>query len=99
MCNGDMLVGSTVGTVFAVGGYWSGTPLDHTSTSVVHGYRFDKQTLNQNGPVTTVTSGFVTNDWNIPVDDIENFQNGDLVLIYNGTTQGCLLYTSDAADE
>jgi len=95
MCNGDMLVGSTVGTVFAVGGYWSGTPLDHTSTSVVHGYRFDKQTLNQNGPVTTVTAGFVTNDWNIPVDDIENFQNGDLVLIYNGTTQGEIILITD----
>ena len=97
MCNGDMSVGTTVGTVFAVGGYWNGTPLQHTAeTSVVHGYRFDKQTLNaQTGPITTVTSGFVVDDWNIPVDDITAFQNGDLVLIYSGTTQGEIILITD----
>ena len=97
MCNGDMSVGSTVGTVFAIGGYWSGTPIAHTKgTSVVHGYRFDKQTLNAvNGPISTVSVGFTVDDWNIPVDDKTAFQKGDLVLIYSNTQAEIILLTDD----
>ena len=96
MCNGDTLTGSTVGTVFAIGGYWNGTPLAHTKgTSVVHGYRLDKQTMQTGGPITAVTSGFIVDDWNIPVDSIANFQNGDLVLIYSGTTQAEVILITD----
>ena len=97
MCNGDMSVGSTVGTVFAIGGYWSGTPIAHTKeTSVVHGYRFDKQTLNAvNGPISQVSVGFTLDDWNIPIDDKTAFQKGDLVLIYSTTQAEIILLTDD----
>ena len=74
--------------MFAVGGYWSGTPVAHnTTTSVVQSYRFDKFTLNPGGPVTTVSVGFTVDDFNIPVASITPFAKGDLLLIYNGSTQ------------
>ena len=47
------------------------------------------------GPITAVTSGFIVDDWNIPVDSIANFQNGDLVLIYSGTTQAEVILITD----
>ena len=97
MCNGDMSVGSTVGTVFAIGGYWSGTAVAHTkATSVVHGYRFDKQTINAiNGPISTVSNAFTVDDWNIPIADKTAFTKGDLVLIYSNTQAEIILLTAD----
>lgn len=88
VCNGDVTIGTTVGSVFAIGGYWSGTPVAHnTTTSVVQSYRFDKFTLNAGGPVTTVSAGFTVDDFDIPVASITPFAKGDLLLIYNGSTQ------------
>jgi hypothetical protein len=96
MCNGDMTVGSVRGTTFGVGQYWGSTGIAHTKTSVVHSYRFRKETLNaQDGPISTVSVGFTTDDWNIPIDDLTGFSKGDLVLIYSGSTQGEIILVTD----
>jgi hypothetical protein len=96
MCNGDMTVGSIIGTAFGIGQYWGSTGIAHTESSVVHGYRFRKETLNPaTGPISIVSVGFTVDDWDIPVDDLTGFAKGDLVLIYTGSTQGEIIRITD----
>ena len=85
VCNGDTIIGTTQGAVFAHGGWWSSTPIDHTvEDSIVYGYRFSKFTLNIGGPISSVSVGFTVDDVNIPVDDISVFQKGDMIAVYDG---------------
>jgi len=58
-------------------------------TDVVHVYRWDPETAQQNGPSTTIAANQNTGQVfastpNIPVNNIDPFQKGDLCLIYDG---------------
>ena len=88
MCNGDTLIGSTQGTVFAVAEYWGYPAVSHTLTGVIQTYRYDKFTLQSNGPITTVAVAFTNNDTQIPIaGNHEAFSVGDLIMIQNGSTE------------
>ena len=93
-------MGSTQGTVFAVAEYWGYSPVAHTTTSVIQTYRYDKFTLNANGPNTTISVAFTNNDTQIPIaGNHEAFSVGDLVMIQNGSTEMEIIQLTSAATQ
>ncbi len=87
ICSGDTVIGSRSGKVFAVGGYFSSTPLTHDGNSVVTLYQHDPQTKQAVGPITTLATGINAGEFNIPISsNISAFSKGDLVAIYTANT-------------
>jgi hypothetical protein len=88
LCNGDTLMGSTQGTVFALADYWGSTAVAHTTTSVVQTYRYDKWTLQADGPITTASAAFTNNDTAIPIaGNNAAFSVGDLIMVQDGSNE------------
>ena len=97
ICNGDTQIGNTVGTVFALSEYWGSSAVAHTTSSVVQSYRFDKFTLQNGGPITTVAVGYTSADNNIPISgNHEAFSVGDLVLVYDAANEMEIIQVTSA---
>ena len=100
-CTGDAVFGSKYATVFAIGAFYGSTAAAHTTSTPVYVYTRDPFSKNAGGPGTTLSNSITaafnggaapradgTNIFfDIPVNSIAGFNAGDLVLIYNGTTQ------------
>ena len=100
LCNGDTLMGSTQGTVFAVAEYWGYAAVSHTLTSVIQTYRYDKFTLQTNGPITTVAVAFTNADTQIPIaGNHEAFSVGDLIMIQDGSNYMEIIQLTSAATQ
>ena len=100
-CTGDATFGSKYATVFAIGAFFGSTAAAHTTSTPVYVYTRDPFSKNAGGPGTTLSNS-ITAAYNagaapradgtniffdIPVNSIAGFNAGDLVLIFNGTTQ------------
>ena len=93
-------MGSTQGTVFAVAEYWGYSAVTHTTTSVIQTYRYDKFTLQTNGPITTVAVAFTNADTQIPIaGNHEAFSVGDLIMIQDGSNYMEIIQLTSAATQ
>ena len=100
LCNGDTLVGSTQGQVFAISDAWGSASYAHPITSVVQTYRYDKWTLQSDGPITTASAAFTNNDTQIPIaGNNAAFSVGDLIMIQNGNTEMEIVQLTSAATQ
>ena len=61
MCNGDTVIGHTVGTVYAIGQYYGSTAIAHDSTTVVTSYMYDP--LTEQDDIFNLTKRVQTNVW------------------------------------
>ena len=86
-CNGDTQIGNPWGWVWALQGYYSSTPVAHDVDEPVYVYTRDPQTVQANGPQTTLASTLTAGNLNyMVVNSITGFQKGDLVAIIDGST-------------
>jgi len=96
MCNGDTVIGHTVGTVFAIGQYYGSTAIAHDSTTVVTSYMYDPLTEQTNGPTTSLASAITTSTFDIPIaSNVDAFTKGDLVAIIDGTSNIEIILITD----
>ena len=96
MCNGDTVIGHTVGTVFAVGQYYGSTAIAHDSTTVVTSYMYDPVSLQANGPITTLANAVTTSTFDIPIaSNVDAFEKGDLVAIIDGSSNIEIILITD----
>ena len=87
-CTGDTQIGNQHGTVFMVSEAFGSSPAAYTKDSdVVYTYKHDPQSIQTDGPKTTVASNVGISDSSIKVtSNYLKFVTGDLIAIYSGTT-------------
>tara|TARA_B100000963_G_scaffold338002_1_gene334470 strand:+ start:7463 stop:22063 length:14601 start_codon:yes stop_codon:yes gene_type:complete len=96
MCNGDTIIGHTVGTVFAIGQYYGSTAIAHDSTTVVTSYMHDPVSIQSNGPITSLANAVTTSTFDIPIaSNADAFEKGDLVAIIDGTSNIEIILITD----
>ena len=87
-CNGNTEIGNPWGWVWALDGFFNSTSTAHSTSAPVYVYTRDPQTIQTNGPLTslasTLSAGSLTG---IKVNSISGFSAGDLVAIIDGTTK------------
>lgn len=87
-CNGNTTLGSQWGWVWAQSGLFGQTPVAHTTSSPVYVYTRAPQSIQANGPLTTLAINLAGGSLGpIRVNSISGFSKGDLVLIADGTTK------------
>ena len=96
ICNGDTVIGTTVGTVYAIGEYYGSTAIEHGDSTVVTSYVWDPQTIQAAGPITTTSAAVTTATWSIPISgNVDAFQTGDLVALVDGSDKIELFIITD----
>ena len=87
-CTGDTQIGNQHGTVFMVSEAFGTAPAAYAKNSdVVYVYRHDPESIQPDGPKTTIASAVGISDSSMKVaSNYDKFVTGDLVAIVSGTT-------------
>jgi hypothetical protein len=94
-CNGNVEFGSPNAEIFVLGGFFGSTKAAHTTTDPVYAYNTAPEVRQGTGPLTTIaatvtagdlhTGGTTQPTWDIPVNSILGFEQGDYVLIVDSS--------------
>ena len=87
-CTGDTQIGNQHGTVFMVSEAFGSSPAAYAKDSdVVYTYKHDPQSVQSDGPKTTISSVVGISDSSMKVaSNYLKFVVGDLIAIYSGTS-------------
>ena len=87
-CTGDTQIGNSHGTVFMVSEAFGTAPAAYAKNQdPVHVYRHDPESVQADGPITTVTSNVGISDSSIKIaSNYTKFVTGDYVAIFSGTS-------------
>ena len=87
-CNGNTVLGNQWAWVWAQSGLYGQTAVAHSTSSPVYVYTRAPQSIQANGPLTTLADNISANQITpIKVNSISGFSKGDLVLIVDGTSK------------